>query len=141
MANRLANSANSLLVCTFYAPLIPAAPFIGFIGVLFSYNVEKYLVIRRHEKPEEMSGAMVHFFANLVPWIALVWALSNYLFSVRLENEYNARLESNEEEVDATSYALWGLLLIVLDLLLPIRLLITRFCVKDYELETGNYKD
>jgi hypothetical protein len=141
MANRLANTANALLVCTFYAPLIPAAPFIGFFGMLFSYNVEKYLLVRRHERPDQLSGTMITFFSNLVPWIALVWALSNYLFSVRLQNEYNETLAESEVPVDATKYALYGLLLIILDLLLPIRLMINRCCTVEDEFENGIYKE
>jgi hypothetical protein len=89
MANRLANTANLFLVCIFYAPLIPLAPFLAFLGMLFGYCVDKYLLLRRHERPEEMSGMMVHFFANLLPFMAFIWALSNYLYTRRIFNEYN----------------------------------------------------
>lgn len=48
MANRLSNTANLLLVCIFYAPMMPLAPIVGCFGMFLSYWIEKYLLLRRH---------------------------------------------------------------------------------------------
>jgi len=81
MANSIANTANMFLVCMFYTPLIPWAPFACIIGLGMSYLVEKYLLLRRYSRPEEMSATSIHFVANIIPYMILLWALSNLLFA------------------------------------------------------------
>jgi hypothetical protein len=84
MANVFANSANLLLTALFFHPLLPLSIPIAFAGFFCSYWVNKYVFLRRIKRPEEMSGMMATFFANLLPEIALIWALSLALFYRRL---------------------------------------------------------
>jgi len=89
MANRLANTANIFLVCIFYTPLIPWAPLAASLGMFLAYIIEKYLLLRRNVRPEEMSGTSIHFFANLIPYMILLWSVSNLLFTRRIIAAYN----------------------------------------------------
>jgi hypothetical protein len=80
MANVFANSGNLLLSAFFFHPLLPLSIPIAFIAMTFSYWVNKYLLLRRVKRPEEMSGLIAIFFAKLLPWLALIWSLSLALF-------------------------------------------------------------
>ena len=42
------------------------------------------MLIKRMKRPEEMSGMMATFFANLIPEMAFIWALSLALFYQRI---------------------------------------------------------
>jgi hypothetical protein len=42
--------------------------------------VNKYLLLSRVKRPDELSALMAIFFSNLLPFLALVWALSLALF-------------------------------------------------------------
>jgi hypothetical protein len=90
MADIFSNSGNLVLTAFFFQPLLPISIPIALGGIIFSYWVNKvisflvkflkYLLLRRVKRPEELSGFMAIFFANLVPWIAFLWALSMALF-------------------------------------------------------------
>lgn len=116
MANRMANTANAFLVCIFYTPILPWAPVAATLGMFLSYWIEKYLLVRRHTRPEEMSGTMIHFFANLIPYMVLLWgialrafppSIARYYFS---EAYYTGTGEETEEtadfEVDIDSFGI-----------------------------------
>jgi branched-subunit amino acid ABC-type transport system permease component len=80
MANVFANQANLLLTALFFHPLLPISIPIAFFGTIFSYWTNKYLLLRRVRRPEEISSLLTMFFVDLLPWMALIWALSVSLF-------------------------------------------------------------
>ena len=80
MANVFADAGNLLLTAFFFHPLLPLSIPIALIALFFSYWVNKYLLLWRVKRPDEMSGLMANFFANLLPWLALIWSLSLALF-------------------------------------------------------------
>ena len=84
MANVFANSGNLVLTALFFHPLLPLSIPFAFFGLLLSYWVNKYLLLNRFKRPDQLSSLMASFFANLIPYIALLWALSLALFYRRL---------------------------------------------------------
>lgn len=84
MANIFANTANLLLTALFFHPLLPLSIPIAFVGFVANYWAYKYIFLRRIKRPEQMSGLMASFFANLLPEIAFVWTLSLALFYRRI---------------------------------------------------------
>ena len=78
MANLLSNTANMLLTAIFYAPLIPITIPIALVGMCFSYWVDKFNLFRIHRVPEMINGVLPIFFANLLPYFALLWSLSYF---------------------------------------------------------------
>ena len=80
MADVFANAGNLLLTAFFFHPLLPLSIPIAFVALFLSYWVNKYLLLKRVKRPEEMSGLMANFFANLLPFLALIWSLSLVLF-------------------------------------------------------------
>jgi hypothetical protein len=50
------------------------------LGDVKAYWLKKYKLLYRVKRPDEMSELLHLFFANLVPMIALLWALSMALF-------------------------------------------------------------
>jgi hypothetical protein len=84
MANIFANLGNLILTALFFHPLMPLSIPIATIGLFISYWVNKYLLLGRVKKPEELSSLMATFFASMIPYISLIWALSLALFYRRL---------------------------------------------------------
>ena len=105
------------LMTVFYLPLLPVAPVIGLGGTIFSYVVEKYLLLRRHKMPEQFGPSMSRFFLSLVPYAMVVYALSSFLFSNRLAERVNL-------------INLISLVTLAIFFLLPVERAITRCCLK-----------
>jgi hypothetical protein len=53
---------------------------IAFTALILSYWVNKYLLLSRVKRPDELSALMAIFFSKLLPFLALIWALSLALF-------------------------------------------------------------
>jgi hypothetical protein len=88
MANRFSNTANLFLTSIFFHPILPISIPIALCGLIFSYWVDKYLLLRRHARPEQMSGLMAKFIANLLPYFAFLWSLNLLLFNRTLYKEF-----------------------------------------------------
>jgi len=88
MANRYSNTANLFLTACFFHPLLPVSIPIAIVGFIFSYWIDKSLLLRRHKIPEQMSGLMAKFIANLLPYFAFLWSLNLLLFYKTLYKDY-----------------------------------------------------
>jgi hypothetical protein len=129
MANSLANTANLLLVCIFYAPLIPPVILIGMFGMLFSYHIEKHLFISRYERPEELSKSMIFFFANLVPYFIWFWAFASFHYTNAICIQYTDGYLLSKYSVTSLTRlpSLVTLIIASIYILLPIRSFINAF--------------
>ncbi|CDW71822.1 phage head-tail family partial [Stylonychia lemnae] len=88
MANRYSNTANLFLTAVFFHPLLPVSIPIALCGCFFSYWIDKTLLLRRHKLPEQMSGLMAKFIANLLPYFAFLWSLNLLLFYRTLYKDF-----------------------------------------------------
>lgn len=88
MANRYSNTANLFLTAIFFSPLLPISIPIALVGFIFSYWIDKIMLLRRHNIPEQMSGLMAKFIANLLPYFAFLWSLNLLLFYRKMYEEY-----------------------------------------------------
>lgn len=52
MSMKYAMTMNPLLVAIFYLPIFPFVSLIGFLGSIFSYWIDKYLLLRRYKYPD-----------------------------------------------------------------------------------------
>ena len=80
VANNLSQYFSLVATCFFYAPIIPLALPICFVGSLLSYTTQKYMLLRRHKTPEMLTRALGTFFANLMPFIILIQAAAAMVF-------------------------------------------------------------
>ena len=46
------------------------------VGSFINYWTYKYMLLKKHAMPYMFSKRMGTFFANLIPYMALIWALS-----------------------------------------------------------------
>ena len=115
MPNRYSNSMNLFLLATFYAPILPIGLAIGFVGNMYSYWVDKCLLLRRHKVPEQMGSTMAKFFANFIPWCLIPFGVSNYTTWNRLGSGFNA----------ARFAFIW---IVIVSIFLPIRTCINKMC-------------
>jgi Skp family chaperone for outer membrane proteins len=139
MANRMANTANLFLLTLFYTPIVPWAPIAGLIGMFFSYMVDKYLLLRRHQRPEEMSGFMIHFFSNIVPYFILFWSISNFVFIKNVVEQYNETYE--DEANNSYNIAIAGMAIVGIYIAFPVRTIINKCFDDNKEDEFSPYKD
>lgn len=80
MADIFSDAANLFFTAALFQPVLPLAIPIAFAGFLITYWLNKYKLLYRVKRPDEMSDLLPMFFANLVPMIAFIWALSMALF-------------------------------------------------------------
>lgn len=80
MTNTLSIAGNILLNSLFFHPILPLSLPIGTIGLILLYWINKYILLRRAKRPEELSGLLASFFANLLPWALFFQSLSVTLF-------------------------------------------------------------
>lgn len=75
-ANNISNYMNLIMTCIFYSPIVPLAIPMALIGSFLNYWTYKYMLLRRHTMPNMFSREMATFFSNLIPYMALVWAIA-----------------------------------------------------------------
>lgn len=75
-ANNISNYMNFMMTCIFYSPIVPMAIPAALIGSFINYWVFKYRLLKTHAMPYMFSRSLGTFFANLIPYMALIWALS-----------------------------------------------------------------
>jgi branched-subunit amino acid ABC-type transport system permease component len=121
MTNTLACAGNILLTSFFFHPILPLSIPIGAIGLTILYWVNKYILLRRAKRPEELSDLLATFFANLLPYALFFWALSMTLFYRVIFQE----MYKNEEEkgvANAKTIPAWVIFAVVISLVfLPLR--------------------
>lgn len=134
MANRYSNTANLFLTAIFFHPLLPISIPIAVFGFLFSYWVDKILLLRVHKIPEQMSGLMAKFIANLIPYFAFLWSLNLLLFYRTLYKEYYT---DDPRHKLIVPYVIIGVT--SLSIILPIRTIINK-CLADNSEDAVTYK-
>ena len=94
--DNISNFMNMILSCMFYSTILPVAMPMALVGVILHYILTKYMLTRLQKMPDEFSQDLTIYFANLMPFVAVVWAVSYFIFmdktaqAVRISNEANA---------------------------------------------------
>ena len=125
MANLFANTANLFLVAIFYSTLAPILIPIAAIGMTYGYWIEKFMLLRVHRVPEQMSGFMTIFISNLLPYFALIWSLA-YVLLYREMMEYHY----GKQEAKKLIVPLATIGVVIVYILFPIRSAINK-CLQD----------
>ena len=94
VANNLSQYFTLIATCFFYAPIIPLAIPICLGGSLLSYNIQKYMLLRKHKAPQMLTRALGIFFANLMPFIIMVQAIAALIFMQNIAIQFN--IQQNE---------------------------------------------
>jgi|LauGreDrversion4_2_1035121.scaffolds.fasta_scaffold1045606_1 hypothetical protein len=79
-ANLIADFIHMIMVCWFYAPLIPIAIPFCLLGGIIRYFMIKYSLLRRNKMPDSISPKIAIYFLNLMPWITMMWGFTFYFF-------------------------------------------------------------
>lgn len=103
-AVNIATYMNILCTCVFFSPLIPhTIPFACF-GSMWTYWIWKYNFLRNNNRPEMFSQFMATFFANGMPYIGLLWAISFLFFTeqiiTQIIEEDGIILKTPSEEIE-----------------------------------------
>lgn len=154
-----------IMTCLFYAPILPVAVPIAFLGSIMMYFTNKYSLLNHVKMPDMFSTMMATFFANFMPFVILTWSIAYIIFISKINSSYGAkfsealekediqgkaeqRLEEIQEqytnldiqelsaEDNSYSMAVSGLLLSIICILLPIRMLVI-YCFSGGEGENG----
>jgi hypothetical protein len=116
LAQRYANVTKMFLVALIYAPLLPIGLLIAMCGIAFDYMISKYLLLRRHSRPNRLSSDLSNTITRLVPFGIFLYALSLFFFMNMLES-------------DGAGVAFVWMLVCLTHLFLPISL-VRRLCRK-----------
>ena len=98
-ANNISNVMVLIMTCIFYSPIIPAAIPICLVGIVLWYWSNKYMLLRKHRMPTMYGELMATFFANMMPFVVLTWAIAYYVFISKIHEAYQDDfLEEFKEE-------------------------------------------
>lgn len=153
-ANNISNYMNLIMTCIFYSPIVPLAIPMALVGSFFNYWTNKYMLLKRHAMPDMFSREMATFFANLVPYMALIWAAS---FVILIDRQI-ATHEDIKEDVaglidakeaaksvigqNARQFAQVSFIVACICICCPFRYLINRFIDEDEVLQNETkYRD
>jgi len=109
------------------------------------------MFLRKHKTPDMFSDFMATFFANAMPYIGLLWAISFAAF-IELIQTRNLKQKTSilnpladvqdigKQYVgkDAQMFPVVSLLLAVVCILCPFRLIIQKYCIMDWDIEEAN---
>jgi hypothetical protein len=87
MAQRYATVMKTFIVTLVYAPLLPAGLLISFMGVTIEYFVDKYLLLRRHSRPNRLSSDLANVMTTMIPWAIFFYSVMNFVFNDVLESD------------------------------------------------------
>jgi len=65
----------------FYVFPLPVISIIAVFGGIWQYWIEKYVLLRRHKLPEQISATMAQVFSNMIPFFCFIYGISLYAFS------------------------------------------------------------
>lgn len=114
IASVYANSTLLVLIVCLYAPIHPLLPLIALLGIFVQYWVEKYLLLRRYSIPEATGNQMANFYASILPYALLIYAIGNHVFLNRLSNGKN-------------THGQWSMWFMLAYILLPVRIVLNLF--------------
>jgi len=93
---------------------MPILPLIATVGIFVQYWVEKYLLLRRYSIPEAAGSEMANFYANIIPYGALLYGIGNFVFLNSLSNGGN-------------KHGQWSLWFMIAYIILPVRMILNLF--------------
>jgi hypothetical protein len=107
MAQRYANVMKTFIVTLAFAALIPLGVLISLFGLVLSYWVDKTLLLKRHSRPNRLSGRLQEVMSKFVPWAVSIYAAMTYVWM-------------NALNPDNSQVALIWLLIVLAFIILPI---------------------
>ncbi|CAI2383230.1 unnamed protein product [Moneuplotes crassus] len=88
MAQRYSNSMLLLCLAMMYSYLFPIIPMLALFGVIFQYQIEKYLLLNRHKLPVQIGSTLSKFYVGFMPIMICVFGLSIYMFAKTLFKQH-----------------------------------------------------
>jgi hypothetical protein len=67
----------TVLMTFFYIPLLPACLFISFVGLIFTYLVEKNNIIKNYKRPEMPNETMAEYFIDYFKIVLFVYTVTS----------------------------------------------------------------
>lgn len=129
-ANNMSNYMNYIMTCIFFSPIVPLAMPAALVGSFVFYWAFKYRLLRTHAMPNMFSRALTISFANWLPAIPFIWALSllTILRKVSAPRSDNAvSRDSMPRSDNAVIMALIGLAAATLYILCPFGVVIKKW--------------
>jgi hypothetical protein len=79
MAQRYTNNNKTLLIVFFFLPILPMGLVCGFLAIVVSFWMDKYLLLRRHGTPPMLSSALSVSMVRFFDLVLIVYSVSQGL--------------------------------------------------------------
>lgn len=89
LSSKYAHAIKIMWLVGFYSPLIPTLFIHGFVALVFTYWMDKYLLFRRYARPSLLGGELNREMIELLEYFPLAMALGNLFFMRVLDNKGN----------------------------------------------------
>jgi len=80
MAKLYACLMKTLIVTLVYVPILPFGLIVSSVGVVLMYWTDKYMLLRRHARPNRMSSELSQVMTSTLPLAIFLYSLTNYYF-------------------------------------------------------------
>ena len=80
LAYKLSYLVKSLSMCFFYFPIFPMGFVIAFIGFIFAYWVEKYVLTHQCKRPDMLDEIIEKYYANYFIVVLFIGGIGDYIF-------------------------------------------------------------
>jgi hypothetical protein len=80
MAKCYACLMKTFIVTVIYAPILPFGVVVSVVGVFLMYWTDKYMLLRRHARPNRMSCELSTLMTGYLPFTIFLYSVSNYCF-------------------------------------------------------------
>jgi hypothetical protein len=119
---------NTLFLCAFYCPVIPAVMIYSIVSLLACYFIDKWVLLRRRRVSSALGAALSYEMIDLLEWFLPLFCISNIIFDYLIipdtdYEEYKNTVFSYHSIVhiiqNASSYAIAGLLIGIIHSILP----------------------
>jgi len=99
MPYKYSNLIKTMLLTSFYAPAMPIAILISIIGLVVTYWVDKYLLLRRNSFPVPLNNQLSDSMLEYLEWMAFTFSAGNVLFTYTLVNSEGEKVYTGFHEV------------------------------------------
>jgi hypothetical protein len=76
--------SKTILMILFFIPIFPAGAFTSFIGLIVTYYIDRYNLLRRYKRPDMPNEVMCEFLVDYFKVFIFVFSIGNCIFLIEV---------------------------------------------------------
>lgn len=97
--NNISDMINLMLSSLFYAPILPLAIPLAFVGIVINIYTSKCMLANIHKMPDDFGSELTTYFADWMPYSMIVLVISYCVFSDNIMDTLGYEVRYYDEEL------------------------------------------